>query len=138
MMSSLFSTTNGSRKPLSIFFAMMVLGALFLSVAPVMASYGHGNVNVNCNGNGHTVTCKDVCDRTLYTYEIAWSSDFKVQNVKVGRTKVPIVMERDCTTSLTYQDCTQMGPCGSTGCAAIGTYEKPVKTTKRCTSWYVA
>ena len=129
---------GGPYKHLSIFLAMMVLGALFLGVAPVMASYGYGYGHGNVNGNGHTVICKDVCDSTLYSYEIGWSQDFKTQSVRVGRTTKKIVFTRDCTTYLTYKDCTQMGSCGNTGCAAVGTYEQPVRTTKRCGSWYVS
>ena len=147
-------TRGGSYKHLSIFLAMMVLGALFLSVAPVMAGYsGNQNHNSggngNCNSGGHgncvpPVVCPAVsCSKQLVT-DITYTTQYKTTNVKkkvCGHTiNVKVTMARDCKITTTSQNCWNNALCGNTGCAAVpgsdftNTYS--IKTT--CNNrWYL-
>jgi hypothetical protein len=131
---------GGSYKHLSIFFATMMLLALFMSVAPVLAvSKGP----THTNGPIHTL-CRETCGRTVGPIAISDTIYTEDRFIRVMQTvnhhSIFGVVHQQRTVQYyeTYQVCTPMAKCGNTGCAASGSpYKKPISITKKqITSWH--
>jgi hypothetical protein len=80
----------------------------------------------SCTGNGKHKVCTT---KTVCTTKKVCTTNTVCTNVK---------LKRDCTTTITYQDCTAMTKCDHTGCGEAGTYTKVISQTKTCTDWEVA
>lgn len=126
--SSSAGQTRGSRKPLSIFLAMMVLATLFLSVAPV------GAVNTR------HVVCKEVCSKTLGPITTGINIEDRtivVRKVVHHKTiRVEVHQVRTCQTKETYKVCVPMTRCVNTGCSPGSPYVKIVSSKTKCGSWH--
>jgi hypothetical protein len=118
----------------------MMMLALFVSVAPVMAAYRHGGSGGHDgdggNGDDGTVVCRDSCGPTLIR-NIDGTTEDAYRILRHGRIRVEVHLQRTCLFTESYKVCTNMVPCGNTGCGASGTYEKPIKELKRCSQWHV-